>query len=70
MGEGHQRQAWEHTAAIISIIANANRDPKEAPHPFKPDDFNPYYAEETSAQDEVFRLPLSFLKPLFVKPEK
>lgn len=35
------RLAWSQTAALCCLIANANRDPKRRPSPFKPADFNP-----------------------------
>jgi hypothetical protein len=41
MARAHQREAWQHTAWIAAMIANANRDPRKKPSPFTPDDFNP-----------------------------
>ena len=32
---------WLRTALIASVIANANRDAKAKPEPFKPEDFMP-----------------------------
>jgi len=41
MTHGRLREAWNHTAAVLAMIANVNRDPKKH-RVFRPDDFNPY----------------------------
>lgn len=41
MAEGRGREAWARTSAILTLIANANRDPKRG-RAFKPSDFDPY----------------------------
>ena len=33
---------WLRTAVLASVIANANRDAKVRPEPFKPEDFMPH----------------------------
>lgn len=45
MAEARGREAWGHTAAILALIANVNRDPKKT-RPFKPSDFDPYSARD------------------------
>jgi len=45
MAEAHGREAWAHTSAILTLIANVNRDPKKT-RPFKPSDFDPYSARD------------------------
>lgn len=45
MAEGHHRDVWQHTASIMALIANVNRDPKKG-RPFKPSDFNPYVSKK------------------------
>lgn len=40
MAEG----AWSHTASVLAMLHNVNRDPKKG-DPAKPDDFNPYRAQ-------------------------
>jgi hypothetical protein len=45
MAEGRGRQSWAHTSAILTLIANVNRDPKKT-RPFKPSDFDPYSAKD------------------------
>lgn len=42
MAESRDRQAWAHTSAVLALTANANRDPKKKPTPFKASDFNPH----------------------------
>jgi len=39
---------WLRTAVIASVIANANRDAKARPEPFKPEDFMPHVNREFS----------------------
>ena len=41
MAEGKSQDSWQHTSAILCLIANANRDPKKT-RAFKPSDFNPF----------------------------
>jgi len=40
MAEGHGRERWAHTSAMMWIVAMVNRDPKKRKP--RPDDFNPY----------------------------
>lgn len=41
MAEAKAEAAWTHTSAILCLVANVNRDPKQKPSPYVPDDFNP-----------------------------
>ena len=41
MADARAREAWNHTSAVLAMIANANRDPKKS-RPLKPGDFHPY----------------------------
>jgi len=36
---------WWHTASLMSLHANMNRDSKKQPRPYKPEDFHPYASE-------------------------
>lgn len=45
MAEARGRDAWAHTSAVMTLIANVNRDPKKT-RPFKPSDFDPYSAKD------------------------
>ena len=49
MAEATRREAWQHTAWLSAMIANANRDPKKKPSPFQPDDFNPMARKDRKA---------------------
>jgi len=40
MAEGKQRDLWNHTAQVTSILANVNRGPKTKP--FHLHDFHPF----------------------------
>ena len=35
-----QSEAWNHTASVMALIANVNRDPKKG-RPLRPADFHP-----------------------------
>jgi len=67
MAEGRCREHWNHTSAILAMLANVNRDPKKS-RAFKPDDFNPYVNEKVArlSKKEGFKL----LKDLFVNPQR
>lgn len=49
MADATRREAWQHTAWLSAMIANANRDPKKKPSPFQPDDFNPLAKRDRKA---------------------
>ena len=40
MAQARQADNWNHTAALMALLANVNRDPKRG-RPFKPADFHP-----------------------------
>ncbi|MCK4603005.1 MAG: hypothetical protein KAU28_11095 [Phycisphaerae bacterium] len=44
MAEAKARDEWNHTSAVLAMLANVNRDPKKG-RGFRPDDFNPYAAK-------------------------
>lgn len=41
MAHARKRDDWDHTSVLLSMTANAHRDPKKT-RPFHPRDFNPY----------------------------
>lgn len=41
MTEGRRREAWDHTASLMALIANCNRDAQKVRRPFHPDQFHP-----------------------------
>lgn len=40
MANGRHKSDWQHTASILCILANINRDPKKS-RAYKPQDFDP-----------------------------
>jgi len=40
MAQARQEDNWNHTAALLAMLANVNRDPKKG-RSFKPADFHP-----------------------------
>ena len=40
MAQARQEDHWNHTAALMALLANVNRDPKRG-RAFKPADFHP-----------------------------
>lgn len=48
MAEGRAKETWQHTSALMALIANAHRDPKKG-KVFEPDDFNPYVSRSLDA---------------------
>jgi len=40
MAQSRQEDNWNHTAALLTMLANVNRDPKKG-RAFKPADFHP-----------------------------
>jgi len=46
MAQSRQEDNWNHTAALLAMQANANRDPKKG-RAFKPADFHPIPATRT-----------------------
>ncbi|MEW4530204.1 hypothetical protein [Maioricimonas sp. JC845] len=62
MAHLRQRSAWNHTAALLALIANAHRDPKKT-RPFRPTDFHPLPEPRQRPRTIV---PLTVLKDVFV----
>jgi len=62
MAEGRSREAWNHTAAQMALLANVNRDSKKH-GPYGASDFHPYAAESKPVPKTK---DLSILKAVFV----
>ncbi len=60
MAEGRQQERWQHTAALLALIANCHRDPKRR-RPYTPDDFIPKPRDRQSGVAD-----LTLLKAVFV----
>lgn len=52
---------------MLAMLANAHRDPKKRPAPFKPSDFNPF-AVERAERPKVVLTDIRVLKQVFVDP--
>jgi len=42
MAESRTREAWDHTANLLAMMAEINRDRKKRRRPFRPDEFGPF----------------------------
>ncbi len=66
MADGHGEDAWNRTAALLSLTFNMNRDSKKERARY-PDFFNPYAKKKTSIQ--VVEC-LGDIKHFFVSPDQ
>ena len=41
MAEARSREQWNHTSAVLALLANCHRDPKKT-RAFRPSDFDPF----------------------------
>ncbi len=64
MVEEQQDRMWDHTASIMAIIAEVNRDKKKNPTPFTASKFHPRQAKPK--QRPVEQVDLKILKTIFV----
>ena len=68
MAEGRIEESWTHTAEILAMLYNANRDPKRS-RPMRASEFNPCVLAKRKRQ--VLRKgDLAILKDVFVKEKK
>ena len=65
LGEGHGREAWGRTSALLAMLVNCHRDPKKG-RPARPEDFDPYAQGEGSEVVHVDRENISAMKQDFV----
>jgi hypothetical protein len=61
MAEARSQERWNHTAALLALIANCHRDP-HLRKAYEPADFLPGRA----GRDEVLPADLSVLRSVFV----
>ena len=67
MHKGKTREAWNHTASVLCLLANVNRDPKKRPKAFQPADFHPYGGPRQKQGVPLTRKNIGLLKKIFVK---
>lgn len=65
MAEARQSDLWNHTAAVLALLANAHRDPKKT-RPFNPTDFHPYRRSQPPDAFEPMKADVSILRTVFV----
>lgn len=63
MAEAKGRDNWNHTSAVLAMIANVNRDPKKTPA-FQPADFDPYRPRKATRVSR--KAGFAMLKAVFV----
>ncbi|MFQ5733012.1 MAG: hypothetical protein ACE5KM_13810 [Planctomycetaceae bacterium] len=70
MADGRCRSEWNHTAAVLAMLANTHRNPKRG-RPFSPLDFHPYAStdDRRKAVKREKTKDLSILFALFVDPK-
>lgn len=47
MADGKRKEAWNHTAQLLALQANINRDPNKT-SPITPQQIHPYYASQAA----------------------
>ena len=68
MHEARERERWNHTGAVLCLLANLHRDPKKH-RPFRPEDFHPC-AEKHSGAVEDTGMAFRLMKEAFVKTNR
>jgi hypothetical protein len=64
MAEARSRASWSHTASVLAMLANVNRDPKRS-RAFRPGDFDPH-ERQTKPPAVVKGRNFNILKLVFV----
>ena len=64
MAEARHRREWDHTSAVLALLANCHRDPKKT-RPFKPTDFHPATARRVN-RAPLPKADIRVLKAVFV----
>jgi hypothetical protein len=63
MAEARSRQTWNHTSALLAMLANVHRDAKKT-RAFKPADFHPH--ERSREAPTITKVGINVLKQVFV----
>ena len=66
MAEGRVDSEWNHTSAVLAMLANVNRDPKKH-GPYRPEDFHPLKRRSNSQGIRITRENIGLLKKVFLK---
>lgn len=62
MAEAKSRQAWNHTSAVLAMLANVHRDAKKT-RAYRPADFHPHRRNENPT---ITKVAINVLKQVFV----
>jgi len=65
MTHARQQDAWNHTASVLAMLANVNRDPKKG-RAFKPTDFHPMPVTKRAPEPPPLQGDIRMLKAVFV----
>lgn len=63
MADGRLRERWNHTAAVLAMLANAHRDQRRRAEPFGVADFHPFAAPR---REEPLKVDITVLRDVFV----
>jgi hypothetical protein len=67
MAEARVDAEWNHTSAVLAMLANVNRDPKKH-GPYHPEDFHPSKRRQHSSTGiPITRSNIGLLKKVFLK---
>jgi len=64
MADARHTNEWNHTSALLAMLANTHRDPKKT-GPFKPGDFHPGI-KRAAPSEPLPKVDISILKTVFV----
>jgi len=64
MAEAKGQDHWNHTSALMALVANVHRDPKKS-KVLKPADFHPHIKGQTK-RDKPPKADITLLKTVFV----
>jgi hypothetical protein len=65
MTHARQQDGWNHTAAMLAMLANVNRDPKKG-RAFRPIDFHPVPVARHPESAPPLKGDIGVLKTVFV----
>ena len=67
MAEARVDAEWNHTSAVLAMLANVNRDPKKR-GPYHPEEFHPLKRRRSSSTGiPITRDNIGLLKKVFLK---
>lgn len=64
MAEARSKQEWNHTSAVLAMLANAHRDPRKS-RLLVPEDFHPH---RKRLESPPVKVGIAVLKQVFVDP--